>query len=63
MTCLVTVQVDASEIGLGAALLQDDQPVTFTREALMDTEKRYANVEQEMLAVVFGCERFHIYLY
>ena len=29
----------------------------------MDTETRYANIEQELLAIVFGCEKFHTYLY
>ena len=29
----------------------------------MDTESRYANIERELLAVVYGYERFHTYLY
>ena len=29
----------------------------------MDTETRYANIKQELLAIVFGCEKFHTYLY
>ena len=28
-----------------------------------DYERRYANIEREMLTVVFGCERFHTYVY
>ena len=31
--------------------------------ALTDTEKRYANIEREMLAVVVACEKFHSYLF
>ena len=31
--------------------------------ALKDTEKRYANIEREMLAVVVTCEEFHSYLF
>ncbi|XP_014671070.1 PREDICTED: uncharacterized protein K02A2.6-like isoform X3 [Priapulus caudatus] len=58
-----TVQVDASSRGLGAVLLQDDRPVAFASKALTETEQRYANIEREMLAVVFGCTRFHTYLY
>ena len=57
------LQVDASLQGLGAALLQDRKPVAFASKALTDTEKRYANIEREMLAVVYGCERFHTYLF
>ena len=59
----VTLQVDASLKGLGAALLQDNKPIAFASKALSDTESRYANIEREMLAVVYGCERFHTYLY
>ena len=57
----VTIQVNASQVGLGAALLQS--AVACTRKALTDAECRYANVEREMLAVVFGAERFYTYVY
>ena len=33
-SCPITVQVDASQVRLGAALLQDNKPVTFTSKAL-----------------------------
>ena len=59
----VTLQVDASTAGLGATLLQDKKPIAFASKALTDTESRYANIERELLAVVYGCERFHTYLY
>ncbi len=59
----VTLQVDASTKGLGAALLQDGKPVTFASKSLTETEARYANIERELLAVVYGCERFHTYLF
>ena len=26
-------------------------------------EQNYANIERELLAVVFGCERFHTFIY
>ena len=58
-----TIQVDASKIGIGAALLQDGRPIAFASKALTETEQRYANIERELLAVVFGCERFHTYVY
>ena len=57
----VTVQVDASLTGLGAALLQDKKPMAFASKALMDTESRYT--ERELLVVVYVCEHFHTYLY
>ena len=58
----VTIQVDASQVGLGAALLQN-KPIAFASKALTDVECRYANIEREMLAVVFGAEQFHTYIY
>ena len=40
-------------MGLGAALIQDDGPVTFTSKALTPTEQCYANNERELLACIF----------
>ena len=57
------LQVDASTKGLGATFLQEDKPVAFASKALTDVESRYANIERELLAVVYGCEKFHTYLY
>ena len=54
----VTVQVDASQVGLGAALLQNGKPIAFASKALTKTECQYTNIEREMLAAVFGAERF-----
>ena len=59
----VTIQVDASKVGLGAALIQDGKPVAYASKALTATEQRYANIECEMLAVVYGAEKFHTYVY
>lgn len=53
----ITVQVDASMKGLGAALLQDGRPIAFASKSLTETESRYANIEREMLAVVYGSIR------
>ena len=59
----IVLQVDASMKGLGAALFQEGKPIAFASKALTPTESQYANIEREMLAVVFGCERFHTYLF
>ena len=59
----ITLQVDASTKGLGATLLQEGKPIAFTSKALSDNETRYANIERELLVVVYGCQWFHTYLF
>ena len=58
----VTVQADASQRGLGACLLQDGQPIAYASKSLTDTETRYANIERELLAIVFACQPFNSYV-
>ncbi len=57
------VQVDASLNALGAALVQDNKVIAYAAKSLTGAETRYANNERELLACVFGAERFHTYLY
>jgi hypothetical protein len=59
----VTVSVDASPYGLGAVLLQAGQPIEFASRSLTDTQRRYAQIEKELLAVQFGMTHFHHYVY
>jgi hypothetical protein len=58
---------DASEDGIGAVLLQIENeeklPVTYASRKLQDREKSYAVIEKERLAVVWGIQKFHQYLY
>jgi len=58
----VTIQCDASERGLGAALLQDGQPISFASRTLSKTEQQYAQIEKECLAIVFACNKFNQYI-
>jgi len=62
---LPTLQTDASIKGLmlDASLTQDGQPIAYASKALSNTETRYACIERELLAVVFGVQRFHTYLF
>ncbi|XP_045764401.1 uncharacterized protein K02A2.6-like [Maniola jurtina] len=50
----VVLSVDASSEALGAVLLQGGRPVEFASLTLTDTQRRYAQIEKEMLAIVFA---------
>lgn len=62
-TMELTLQCDASDTGLGAVLTQNEQTVAFASRGLSDAETRYALIVKELLAVVFGLEKFHQYTY
>ena len=59
----VYLEVDASKHGLGAVLFQDSGPIECASRALRSAKQNYSQIEKEMLAVVFGCIRFHQYVY
>ena len=53
----------ASETGLGATIMQGNQLTAYASKTLTDTETRYAQIEKELLPVIFGLESFHQYTY
>ena len=59
----VVIQSDASSTGLGTALLQDGRPEGFASRALTSAERNYAQIEKELLAVLYGLEQFDQYTY
>ena len=59
----IALEVDASQKGLGAALIQEGKPIAFASKSLTKTQSNYSNIERETLALVHGVERFHTYLY
>ena len=56
------IQCDASKDGLGAVLIQAGRPVAYSSRSLTDTEKRYAQIEKEMLSIVHAATKFHCYI-
>ena len=59
----IEIQTDASQNGLGACLMQLGRPVSFVSRKLTDTEKRYSQIEKELLAVCFALQKFHLFVY
>ena len=61
------VQTDASDVGLGAALLQKHDgllhPVRYMSRKLKPAEKNYSTVEREGLAVIWAIEKLRVFLY
>ena len=45
----------------GAVLLQNNHSTAYANCMLTDPETRYAQIEKELLTVVYGLEKFHTY--
>src|SRR5215475_9341355 len=62
------IQVDASDIGAGAVLLQKTpeeaewHPVHYYSRLFSDTESRYSTIERECYALILALERFRPYI-
>ena len=64
------LETDASPVGLGACLRQrnpmdtnDTRIIEYASRTLSEVERRWSHIEKELLAAVFGCKKFHLYLY
>ena len=52
-----------SDVGMGAVLLQNGKPVSYTSKVWSDNEKNYVPIEKEMRVVVFGLHKFSDHCY
>ena len=64
----IRVAADVSSYGLGAVLshvLRDgpEHPTAYVSRTLTPSEKNYAKVKKDTLAIVFGVRKFHQYIY
>ena len=59
----IVLKCDASGNGVRGTLLQNGQPIIFISQALTDTQKRYSNIERELLAMVIVIEKLHHYFW
>ena len=49
--------------GLGCALLQDGRLVYYASSSLNDAERRYSNIERELLAACWAQEKLNHFIY
>ena len=59
----VVIQADSSKHGIGAVLLQEGRPIEYASRSLTPSERNWAQIEKEALAVLYGLERFDQYAY
>ena len=59
----VQIQVDASSHRLVVCVIQGGHPIRYTSRSLTTADQRYAQIEKELLAIVFACEGFNQYTY
>ena len=63
------VHVDGCPLGISATLVQrgpgdnDWRVVQYASRSLSDAERKYSQIELEMLAADFTCKKFHVFLY
>ena len=58
-----TIQVDATNVGVGATLIQDGKVIEYHSCPLTSTQQCYSNMEREAYALVNGVEHFHHYVF
>ena len=59
----LTLSVDASSKGLGAVFFQDEKLLAYASRALPPAQQHYAQIENESLAIVYGVQKFHQFIY
>ena len=63
----ISISTDTSLVDLGAILIQiqnkEPRVICYASRNLPDCEMRYSQTEKKALALVWACERFHMYVY
>ncbi len=64
----IKIDTDASPVGLGVVMshvYQDgsEKPVEFHSRTLTEAERKYSQIEKEALAIVWGVQKLHRYVY
>ena len=61
----VELSVDASPYGLDAVIMHvypngTRRPIAYASRTLNEQDKRYGQIDKELLAIMFGLKRFHL---
>ena len=56
------IETDASDIGIGAVLMQKDRPIAYLSKALGASHRAKSIYEKEFLALIMAVEKWRQYL-
>ena len=61
------IAIDASDVGVGAVLLQDDKsgierPISYFSKKLNKYQAKYSTIEKEALGLVLALQHFEVYV-
>lgn len=59
----IVLSVDSSKDAMGAVICHDKQPIAYASASLSQAQQAYSQIEKELLAILFGCTKFHQYIY
>ena len=59
----VKIQADALQNGLGACIMQEGYAIAYASRMMSSAETNYTQIEKEVPAIAYACDKFHPYIY